>query len=295
MIEMRTDDAAVAVGAVHHGEPASFRGVGTDSRQDLAGRLYVALQGPRFDGHDFVDDALASGAVAVMVSRALDVAAPSLVCPDTLAALGLLGSAWAQRCPAVFIGITGSNGKTTVKDMIYAILSRRGECLATQGNFNNEIGVPLTLLRLSSDERYAVVEMGAGKPGDIGYLTGLLQPHVGVVTNAGPAHLEFLTDLDGVAQEKGALYTSLRSGGTAVINADDAYCEFWRHRAAGSKVVTFGLSDAADVRAQANNGSLVIESGAASVEFAWQLPGTHHAANAAGGRGHGAGGWRESG
>lgn len=279
---MRTDAAAIAVDAAHHGAPAVFRGIGTDSRQRLEGRLFVALRGPRFDGHEFVDEAIAAGAAGVMLERKRDLPVPHIVCPDTLAALGLLGSAWAQRRPAVFIGVTGSNGKTTVKDMIRAILSRAGRTTATEANYNNEIGVPLTLARVDDEDDFAVIEMGAGKPGDIAYLTGLIRPHIGIVTNAGPAHLEFLGDLDGVAREKGALYRALRSEGTAVINADDRYCSQWRDATTAQRVVTFGLGEDADVRAELAGDALRISAPQGELAFEWKLRGAHHAANAAG-------------
>ena len=253
-------DAVRALGA--HGARACGEArlgtVGTDSRAIEPGQLFVALRGERFDGHDFVAAAAAAGAAAAMVDQRWaagqgdPVPLPLLVVYDTRLALGTLASAWRAHFSLPLIGVTGSNGKTTVKEMCAAILraqARRdgfGEesVLATQGNFNNDIGLPLTLLRLRDYHRAAVIEMGMNHPGEIAYLTALARPTVAVVTNAQHAHLEGLGSLAEVAREKGTIYQGLGEIGVAVINADDPHAGLWREMNAGRRIVGFGLEAA---------------------------------------------------
>ena len=228
---------------------ARFGTVGTDSRAIEPGQLFVALRGERFDGHDFVVAAAAAGAAAAMVDQRWaagqgdPLPLPMLVVDDTRLALGTLASAWRAHFSLPLIGVTGSNGKTTVKEMCAAILraqARRdgfGEesVLATQGNLNNDIGLPLTLLRLRDYHRAAVIEMGMNHPGEIAYLTALARPTVAVVTNAQRAHLEGLGSLAEVAREKGRIYQGLGETGIAVINADDPHAGLWREMNAGRR------------------------------------------------------------
>lgn len=224
----------------------AFVRVTTDSRDIKPGDLYVALKGERFDGHDFAADALAQGAVAVLVERA--VSGTHIVVPDTLAALGKLAAYWRERMTDLkVIAVTGSGGKTTVKEMIATILiTRFGEeaVLATRGNLNNHIGVPLTLLRLTAQHRFAVIEMGMNHFGEIDYLTHLARPDVAVVNNALRAHLEALGSVEGVARAKGEIFGGLKAGGTAVINADDANAALWSQLANGNRQLSFGLHTA---------------------------------------------------
>ncbi len=242
--------APVLQGKVLHGD-AEFAGVGIDSRQDLRGRLFVALRGARFDGHDFVPQAQAAGAVAALVERQVG-GLPQLEVADTQLGLGQLARYWRRCCFAGdLVGVTGSNGKTTVKEMIAEVLGGESQGLKTEGNFNNAIGVPLTLLRLRPEHRFAVVEMGANHAGEIGYVAALAEPQVGVITNAGPAHLAGFGSLEGVARAKGELITALPENGTAVLNADDRFLEEWRALARRRRVLTFGLAPKADVRAEA--------------------------------------------
>jgi UDP-N-acetylmuramoyl-tripeptide--D-alanyl-D-alanine ligase len=241
---------AQAAGGALHGANAGFAQVVSDSRALEPGALFVALAGERFDGHDFVAAAAQAGAAGALVSRRVDVALPQVVVPDTLAGLGAFARAWRRSYGGVVVGLTGSNGKTTVKEMIAAILGELGPCLATRGNLNNHIGVPLTLCRLEDAHRSAVIEMGANHLGEIAHLAALAGPVVGVVVNAGPAHLEGFGGLDGVARGKGELFEALGPEGVAVINADDRFAAYWHGlaRRAG-RVVTFGMRERADVAA----------------------------------------------
>jgi len=234
-------DAARAVGGELRGESIAFGEVSTDSRTLPPESLFVALRGPNFDGHEFVAGAAARGAAAALVERALPLALPQIIVRDALRALQTLGQAWRASFDLPLVAVAGSNGKTTAKEMIAAILSRRGPCLATLGNLNNHIGVPLTLLRLESTHRSAVVEMGANRIGDVAELVPLAVPTVGLITNAGAEHLEGFGDLDGVAQGEGEMVAGLAAGATAIINADDAYAAYWHGVAGATRVLTFGV------------------------------------------------------
>ena len=242
--------AAEYLGADYVGDDVEFRGVSTDTRQVRSGELFVALQGENFDAHDFIQQAVDAGAVAVVVSRPVEVTLPSLLVKDTRLALGDLASAWRERFSLPVIAITGSNGKTTVKEMVASILAVNGKPLVTKGNLNNDIGVPLTLFNIDSQHTHAVIEMGANHAGEIAYLASLVKPDVGVVNNAMPAHLEGFGSLDGVAEAKGELFAALGESAVAIINADDHYAERWQQRAAPAHVIEFGLSEKAHIRAR---------------------------------------------
>ena len=234
------------------GPDASFDGVSTDSRKVEAGALFVALVGETFDAHDFLDQVAGQGVAAVVVSRLPEGwTLPAIVVPDTLVALGRIAHVWRAQFDIPVIGVTGSNGKTTVKEMIASILAAAvGEDarLATQGNLNNEIGVPLTLFRLDASHRAAVVELGMNHPGEIGRLSAIATPTVGLVNNAQREHQEFMHTVEAVARENGSVLQSLSNDGVAVFPGDDPYTDLWRGLA-GCKVMTFGLSAACDVRA----------------------------------------------
>jgi len=263
-------------------------GVSTDTRSVAAGQLFIALAGERFDAHDFLDQAVAAGAVALVVSREEKIPAgvPAVVVADTRLALGRLAAAWRARFDLPVLAVTGSNGKTTTKEMIAAILKARfGDAvLATRGNFNNDIGLPLTLLGLNEDHRAAVIEMGMNHPGEIAYLASIGRPTVAVVTNAQRAHLEGMGDLDEVAREKGTIYSGLTEDGVAVVNADDTYADFWQEQAAPRRVSSFGFSPAAEVHGTVRQHGLDIRleltapQGEASLIL--QVPGAHNARNA---------------
>lgn len=267
---------------------ASFEGVSTDSRSVPAGALFVALRGETFDAHDFLDQVAAKNVAAVVVDRLPEnFPLPALVVPDTLAALGRIGNAWRSQFAMPVIGVTGSNGKTTVKEMIAAILAAAfGEDarLATQGNLNNEIGVPLTVMRLTPAHRAAVVELGMNHPGEIARLAAIAAPTVALVNNAQREHQEFMHTVEAVARENGSVFAALPADGVAVFPGDDAYTALWRTLAAGKDVLTFGLSDACDVRATYTPNSfgseLAITSPAAQFSIRLAAAGEHNVRNA---------------
>ncbi len=292
---MNLHEAASGIGARFSGKDASFSGVGSDSRAVVPGELFVALQGERFDGHDYVADVMARGVAAAMVSDTIATAReqewkdfPLLRVDDTRLALGRLAACWRGRFTGPVVAVTGSNGKTTVKEMIAAILQHAaGEAeavLATRGNLNNDIGVPLTLLGLRSVHRYAVIEMGMNHPGEIAYLTALAQPDVALINNAHAAHLAGLGTVEAVARAKGEIFQGLPADGTAVINADDAHAGMWRELAGERRVLSFGLEKAADVSASYQlhplRSDLAIRSGADEIRLTLPLPGVHNVRNA---------------
>ncbi|MFP4055286.1 MAG: UDP-N-acetylmuramoyl-tripeptide--D-alanyl-D-alanine ligase [Candidatus Brocadiia bacterium] len=232
---------------------APLSGVSTDSRTVGAGELFVAIRGERFDGHRYVADALAAGAGAALVSQwplGAGTDRPVIVVPDTKQAYGALGAWWRQRMPARVVGVTGSNGKTTTKEMIAHLLSRLGPTLRSEANHNNHIGVPQTLLRLRPHHAFAVVEMGTNHPLELARLAQLVRPELGVITNIGPTHLEAFRTVRGVAREKGRLLDFIRPRGLAVLHADDPWSRRLAARHAG-RVTTFGLGPAARWRAAA--------------------------------------------
>jgi UDP-N-acetylmuramoyl-tripeptide--D-alanyl-D-alanine ligase len=220
------------------GEDRAYAGVSTDTRTIARGELFVALRGPRFDGREFVAAARAAGAAGVVVDEPADAAIPQIVAGDTLAALTRAARAWRERCAIPVVGVAGSNGKTTTKEMIAAILGEAGPTLATRGNLNNHIGVPLTLLRIEPSHRYAVIEMGANRAGEVAHLARIARPTIGIVTNAGAEHLEGFGDLEGVARAEGELFAALDPDAVAVLNADDEFAPLWR-RMTRARVVEF--------------------------------------------------------
>lgn len=242
------EELAAATGGRWTGTPpASVEGVSTDTRTLPAGSLFVALRGERFDGHAFLADAAARGAAAAVVDARADAAGAArepparLVVEDTLAALGAIARLHRRRFRIPLVGVTGSNGKTTTREMIAAILATRGPVLKTEGNLNNEVGVPLTLLGLDAGHSAAVVEMGMSHPGEIARLAAIAEPQVGVVTLAAPAHLEGLGTVDAVADAKAELYQGLPAGGVAIANADDARM-LRRAQASGRRMITFSAA-----------------------------------------------------
>jgi UDP-N-acetylmuramoyl-tripeptide--D-alanyl-D-alanine ligase len=284
MMAMQLSQAAEVLSGRCVSADVAFCGVSTDTRQLQPGSLFVALQGPNHDGHDYLDAARQQGAAAAAVSRLTRTALPLLEVADTRLALGRLAAWWRARFTLPVVAVTGSNGKTTVRSMTHAILSRAGRTLATEGNLNNDIGLPLTLFRLDSADRFAVLEMGANHPGEIDYLAGIAQPDIAVITNAGPAHLEGFGDMEGVARAKGELFARLGTQGVAIVNADDHYAPLWRELAAHCRIVEFGLQSEAAVRATwrgdvaGSRVALVTPWGDA--EFHLPLPGRHNVMNA---------------
>ncbi|KAF1706044.1 UDP-N-acetylmuramoyl-tripeptide--D-alanyl-D-alanine ligase [Pseudoxanthomonas sacheonensis] len=256
-----------------------------DTRSLMPGSLYVALRGERFDGHDFAYDAAMRNAAALMVDHPVEVELPQIVVADTQLALARIATSLQLDRGGKAIAITGSNGKTSVKALTVAILQRAGNTYFNPGNRNNEIGLPLAVIDAPDDADFSIYEMGAGKPGDIAYLTDIVVPDVSLVNNVAAAHLERMGSLMGVAQTKGAIYSALAVDGVAVINADDAFAEYFAGLAAGRKILRFGLDSTADVTARnivaGVDGSrflLVAPQGEAAVEL--PLPGRHNLLNA---------------
>ncbi|MEM8815903.1 MAG: UDP-N-acetylmuramoyl-tripeptide--D-alanyl-D-alanine ligase [Pseudomonadota bacterium] len=242
--------AATAMGGRLHGVDAEYTRVSIDTRALQAGDLFVALKGPNFDGADYLDAAREQGAAAAVVTERRDTALAQIVVDDTYAALGKLGSSWRDSQDLTVVGLTGSNGKTTLKELIGGILTRVGKTLATEGNLNNHIGVPLTLCRIRPQHRFAVIEMGANHAGEIAYLTSLVKPDAVALTNAGPAHLEGFGSIKGVSRAKGEILSGTPRPRTAVLNADDQYFDYWCGLASDIDVLSFGLGAAADVTAR---------------------------------------------
>ena len=262
MSMMSLSEAAAAVGAALRGRDVVFDCVGTDTRALAPRALFVALRGERFDGHAFLPQAAQQGAVAALVERSrAPVTAPAamslIIADDSRNALGRLAQHWRSKFTMPLIALTGSSGKTTVKEMLAAILraacpqqTRDAAVLATRGNLNNDIGVPLMLLALGPAHRYAVIEMGMNHAGEIRQLARLAMPDVALVTNAGRAHIEYLGSEEAIARAKGELYEELKDDGTAVINADDRYATLWRGLAKGRGQIDFGIDTPAAVSAR---------------------------------------------
>ncbi len=285
MIEGTLAAAAHIMNGTLHGTDRAFTGVSTDTRTLSQGELFIALQGPNFDGAAFVSAAAEKSAAAAVLSEAVEVDIPQITVDDTRLALGTLARSWRKKMPAKVIGITGSNGKTTVKAILADCLSLSGETLATRGNLNNDIGLPLMLLSLSEEHRYAVIEMGANHLGEIAYLTSLTEPEVVVITNAAPAHLEGFGDLDGVARAKGEILQGDVSPVFVVLNADDPYFAYWNSQLAGDTVISFGVeSDASvlatDVEADGDSMTFSIHIHSEEIPISLPLAGLHNVSNA---------------
>jgi UDP-N-acetylmuramoyl-tripeptide--D-alanyl-D-alanine ligase len=263
----------------------SFHGISTDTRTIESGQLFVALKGPDFDGNRFVAEAEKRGATGALVSETHRGEFPQIRVPDTLQGLTAMAALWRRRFEPVVIAVTGSVGKTTVKEMLTSILSRHAPTLATQRNLNNEIGVPLTLCRLSDRHRMAVIEMGANHAREIGHLCEITRPAIGIVTAAGASHLEGFGSVEGVARAKGELFESLGENGIAIINADDSYADLWREMTTAGRMVFFGHGPGAEITAREvsdrDDGSrfrLVTPAG--SIAITLPLPGKHNISNA---------------
>ena len=263
MIRLRLSELAAWVPAALHGGDATVGGVSIDSSTLQPGDLFVALKGPRFDGHDYLEEAAEKGAVGALVSERLTSRIPCLEVADTRLGLGRVASAWRDRSPARVVAITGSNGKTTVKEMLAAMLSQEGQTLATRGNLNNDIGLPLTLCRLQ-DEKFAVLELGANHPGEIDYLSRIARPDIALINNAGRAHLEGFGSVEGVARAKAEILNGLDPSGLFIFNADDDQAPLWRELARGRRQMSFAVHRPAD-----------ITSPAGSLQLHWDAEGFH--------------------
>lgn len=252
MIEFSLAQTAARLDGRLVGPDARYREISTDTRTLPVGALFIALRGERFDGHEFAAAAAERGAAAVVVESELPVKCPQVVVADSCLALGRIGAMWREAASARVVALTGSNGKTTLKAMIAAILSERGSVVATPGNLNNDIGVPLTLSRLQ-DEDFAVVELGANHPGEIDYLSRLVRPDVAVLNNAGRAHLEGFGTLEGVARAKAEIINGLAEDGVFVCPGDSPWTAMWRELAGERPLITFGTDAPADITAPAGD------------------------------------------
>lgn len=226
-MKLLLSEIAVATGGKLVGEDVAVSTVSTDSRSVTEGDFFVALVGKNFDAHNFLEQVEHSGAQALLVDRAVDTSLSYCLVEDTTVAFGNIASLAREKWAKPVVAITGSCGKTTVKGMVNSILSKAGNTLATAGNFNNEIGVPITLMRLQPEHQYAVIEMGANHPGEIDYLSSIAKPDVALVNNVLPSHVEGFGSVDGIAKAKGEIFSNLTSNGLAIVNFDDDYADFW--------------------------------------------------------------------
>ncbi|OYY60221.1 MAG: UDP-N-acetylmuramoyl-tripeptide--D-alanyl-D-alanine ligase [Hydrogenophilales bacterium 28-61-11] len=286
---MRLSDAAAMLGVSFSGADTEVLRIATDSRSIQPGDLFFALRGDKFDGGAYAARALQQGAVGVVLdAKQAPEITHAIRVDDTRLALGTLAAAWRQRFNLPVIGITGSNGKTTVKEMLAAILRMEAgsddAVLATEGNLNNDIGLPLMLLRLRESHRYAVLEMGMNHAGEIDYLTRLARPAIAVVINALTAHIGFLGSVENIARAKGEIFNGLAETGIAIFNADDAHAHLWREQNARRPAIDFGLDPSAKVHAEftpaAFGSALSVTLPSGRCEIALQVPGLHNVMNA---------------
>ncbi|MCK5889908.1 MAG: UDP-N-acetylmuramoyl-tripeptide--D-alanyl-D-alanine ligase [Methylococcales bacterium] len=249
-MSMRLSEIASSVGGQLLGQDRTISSVSIDTRTLGNSDLYIAIKGQNFDGHVFVDNAVKAGASAVLVEDDVKASIPVIKVGDSHLALAELAGAWKSKASIKTVGITGSNGKTTVKEMVATILAVGADTLFTQGNLNNDIGVPLTLLKIEEKHQYAVIEMGANHAGEISYSSHYVKPDVAVITNVGPAHIEGFGSLERTALAKGEIIDSVVAGGVAVLNRDDPFFPLWVEMAGDKKIATFGMSAEAKVRAK---------------------------------------------
>ena len=285
MIELTLNEVAPVLGATILGHNVKFKGCSTDTRRLKPGAIYVALRGEHFDGHHFIQEAQQQGASAVIVEQPVVSDLPILQVTNTRKALGDLAGFWRQRFKLPVVAITGSNGKTTTKEMLKRILANQGSVLASQGNFNNDIGVPLTLFDLQAEHRYAIIEMGANHPGEIAYLSQIAQPTVATITQCAPAHLEGFKNVEGVALAKGEIFSNLTTSGVAVINNDDPYAKLWHQLATRHSIHRFAIDNPAEVKAlkiQLNHQSsdFILTTNHDDITIHLPLPGRHNVMNA---------------
>ena len=286
---MQISKAAEILQARYQGDDVCFLGCSTDTRTIKKKELFIALHGENFDGHDYLDKAKASGASAVLVEENCDATissiGPSIIVKNTRRAMGELAKNWRARYFIPLVAITGSNGKTMVKEMVAAICNCKSSVLATQGNLNNDIGVPLTLFGLNDDHQYAVIEMGANHPGEIEWLSQIAQPTVATITQCAPAHLEGFGSIEGVARAKSEIFIALSEDGVAVINGDDDFADLWREKSKHSNQITFGLGGnneitAKSIRIENGKSSFQIVTPVGNVEINLNVPGRHNITNA---------------
>ncbi|MFC1688982.1 UDP-N-acetylmuramoyl-tripeptide--D-alanyl-D-alanine ligase [Pseudomonadota bacterium] len=281
MIRFQLSEIAVRLGCPVPDNDVAVDSIATDSRRVHHATLFAALPGNNVDGHDFASSAVDLGASALLLNRPLDLDVPQLIVNDVLLALGEIAALLRARLDPAVIGITGSNGKTTVKEMVASILCLDSAVLATQGNYNNELGVPLSLFGLNREHRYAVLEMGASKSGDISYLCQIANPDIGLITNIGPAHLKGFGTEKGVALAKGEIYATLPTDGCAVINADEPWSDMWTEMNSADSVLTFGSNPECDVQLLDRETQPRIRIPGGEFDLHLLLPGKHNQMNAA--------------
>lgn len=279
---MKLSEAAKILNGELKGEDAIFYGASTDTRSIEAGQLFFAWKGDKHDAHNFLDSIEAKGAIGAIVERYTpSVTISQIIVKDSQKALGTLAKEWKKQWKGTAIALTGSNGKTTLKEMTASILREKGQTLATEGNLNNHVGCPLTILQLNAQYEYAVIEMGANHFDEIRYLTKIVQPNIAILNNAGPCHLEGFGDVEGVAKAKGEIFEGLSKDGVAIINADDQYADYWKSLNTNREVLTFGIENDADVMAKnirQQTFELVIKG--ESIEVNLSLVGVHNILNA---------------
>ncbi|HEX2549439.1 MAG TPA: UDP-N-acetylmuramoyl-tripeptide--D-alanyl-D-alanine ligase, partial [Gammaproteobacteria bacterium] len=262
----------------------TFQGISTDTRTLTPGNLFIALRGEQFDGHHFAEKAVKMQAAALLLEKPVIFNIPQIIVKDTYAALGKMAAAWRAQFTFPFVGVTGSNGKTTLKNMLATILQEAAnpyQILATKGNLNNHIGLPLTLCQLSEKQRFAVIEMGMNHLGEIAYLTQLAKPTVAIITNAAESHLEGVKDLTGVAKAKGEIFLGLPKDGVAILNRDDQFYSYWKNLIGEHSAISFGFDKNADVHAniKAHN-HMTIHTPNGGFEVQLPLLGKHNGMNA---------------
>jgi UDP-N-acetylmuramoyl-tripeptide--D-alanyl-D-alanine ligase len=278
-------EIAATLSSPLHGADREYSGVSTDSRNLDRDQLFVALRGPTHDGHEYVGAAEICGAAGAVVEEIQNSSLAQIAVDNTTRALGDLARAWRQRFDIPVIAVTGSNGKTTVKQMLCSIFSLAGDTHATKGNFNNEIGLPLTLLELDQRHQFSIIELGANHAGEIAYLTTVAQPDIALITNAAVAHVEGFGSIDGVAQAKGEILQGLANTGTAVINIDDEYASMWLEIAGERRIVSFGIKNPADfsarnIRASAGHVEFCLLTPDGEADVLLPVPGMHNVMNA---------------
>lgn len=285
MLNMTLGQIRDLAGGILFGQDARVDRVVTDSRESGAGCLFVALKGEKVDGHDFLPQVLQQGAVAALVERRVDCALPQVVVPSCMKAMAALARAHRQQFRGTVFGITGSSGKTSTKEMLSGILAVAGQVMATKGNYNNEIGVPLTVFNIEAGHDFAIIEMGAAQKGDIAYLMDIACPDVTAITNVGSAHVGRFGSEAVIASTKAEIYTGLKAGGKAVVNTDMQYAAGWLELLHGHPVKTFSIDGPADVYATAivlgvEGSSFTLHHEGKSVDIRLAAPGKHNIANA---------------
>ncbi len=286
-MQLSLTQIAAVIGCPNPSQDVMVTGAVIDSRKVTDGCLFIALAGEHADGHHYVPAARQAGASAALVSSLQeDDVLPQLVVADVIQAFGKLTKYWRQQCTTKVVAITGSNGKTTVKEMVAAIIAWHGSVLATKGNLNNKLGVPLTLSLLDKNTDYAVIEMGASKQGDIAYLVDLVQPQIALINNVATAHLAGFGDINGVATAKAEIYEGLSQDGVGIINDDMAFALDWKTILAGKQYVTFSISDetadisAGDIQLNVVSSDFMVELKGILHHISLPLPGIHNVANA---------------